>query len=171
MRQFKFKHLLVILFHTLILRLIAPFAVGLGVWFAKKAPVPTTHYGQDANIQRYVLPKWLNIFNTPDEHGWPMYEETVAKIYHKYGWRVAMWYNLGLRNQAQGWLWLFGYQVTEQQYKDNKATNYRLFNKFYNLGLFTVSFGWEVAKDHYKSHTTTGYYVIPDIGFGDKGVK
>ena len=86
MKQFKFKHLLVVLFHTFILRLVAPIIVLLGLPFAKKTSRKTTHYGQDPEVQRYVLPKWLGIFNTPDEDGWPMYEATVAKLYNKYGW-------------------------------------------------------------------------------------
>lgn len=157
------KNILVVLFHTFILRLAAPLAVFIGIWFAKKASHITTHYGQDPNIQRYVLPDWLSWFNTPDEMGWPMYEETVANIYNKYGWRTTLWYNLGLRNQAQGWLWKFGHEVSEQVYKDNKATDYRLLNDEYDLKLFTLRVGYEVAKDHYKTHTKSGYFAIPQI--------
>ena len=56
MKQFKFKHLLIVLFHTFILRLVAPVVVLLGLPFAKKAKRKTTHYGQDPDVQRYTLP-------------------------------------------------------------------------------------------------------------------
>lgn len=163
MKQFKFKHLLVVLFHTFILRLVTPIIVLLGLPFAKKAKRKTTHYGQDPDVQRYVLPKWLGILNTADEDGWPMYEATVAKLYNKYGWRFALWYNLGLRNQAQGFLWLFGWECSKELRDNNKLLNYSLLNKQYDVKLFKIVVGWEVARDHYLDYTTSGYYAIPQI--------
>jgi len=174
---------LVLLLHFL-LRFIAPIIVLVGVLFAKKATRKTTHYGQDPKIQRYVLPDWLSWFNSPDEDGWPMYEPTVAKLYNKFGWRFTMWYNLGTRNVAQGLLWKYGKEVDEDFYilkkeyekggRDNTIgavglrflkKKYKLRDKTWNLGLFKVVFGWEIAHDNYLSHTKTGYYAIPDISF------
>jgi hypothetical protein len=172
-----------LLFLHFLCRFIAPLAVGVGMFFAKKAGRLTTHYGQDPNIQRYVLPKWLSIFNTPDEEGWPMYEETISDMYYKRGWRFTMWYNLGLRNQTQGLLWLAGKEVSEDYYLTKRkwrkglvdtATIKNLYSyesdkglstKVWNLGLFSVVFSWEVAHDHYKDYTVSGYYAIPDISF------
>lgn len=175
-----FKLQLVLLLHFL-LRFIAPVVVLIGVFFAKKSNRVTTHYGQDPSIQRYVLPDWLSWFNTPDEDGWPMYEPTVVKLYNKYGWRFTMWYNLGTRNVGQGLLWKYGNEVDERVYNEMKlftkdkpssinvvwflATDGRFKVKVWNLGVFKVVFGCEIAHDHYHSHTTTGYYAIPDIGF------
>lgn len=165
MKQFKYYHLLVVLFHTFVLRLLSPFIVLLGLPFTEKATRKTTHYGQGYPypVQRYVLPKWLGIFNTPDEDGWPMYEPTVTKLYNKFGWRFTLWYNLGLRNQAQGFLWLFGYEVSKELRDNNKLLNYSLLNKEYDVKLFKVVVGWEVAVDHYLSHTKSGYYAIPQL--------
>ena len=151
------------LFHLFVLRLVAPVAVLVGVLFAQKAKRKTTHYGQDPNIQRYVLPKWMNILNDFGEDGWPMYEPTVAKIYNKFGWRVCMWYNLGLRNQAQAFLWKFGWECSKELRDANKASEYKLLNKEYNLGLFKVIVGFEVARDTYLDYTTSGYFAIPQI--------
>lgn len=170
----------VLLFHFL-LRFIAPFAVLVGVFFAKKAKRKTTHYGQDPDIQRYVLPEWLSWFNSPDEDGWPMYEPTVENLYNKYGWRFTMWYNLGTRNVGQGWLWKFGKEVSGS-YRVYKKTGElgektylvewlayeyenKLTSKVWDLGLFKVVFGFELAHDHYLSHTQTGHIAIPDISF------
>lgn len=163
MRQFKFKHLLAVLFHLFVLRLVAPVALLFAVIDAKKVKRKTTHYDQDPNIQRYILPKWWSWFNTPDEDGWPMYEPTVKKIYNKFGWRVCMWYNLGLRNQAQAFLWKFGWECSKELRDANKASGYKLLNKKYNLGLFKVIVGWEVAKDNYLDYTKSGFYSIPQI--------
>lgn len=170
---------LVLLLHFL-LRLVDPIVMLVGVFFAKKATRKTTHYGQDPDIQRYVLPNWLSWFNSPDEDGWPMYEPTVAKFYNKLGWRFTMWYNLGTRNVAQGLLWLFGKEVDQAFYLEHKKYNkgekaHHIYYEWkdenslndivWNLGLFKVVFGWEVCHDHYLSHTKTGYYAIPDISF------
>ncbi len=164
MKQFKFKHLLVVLFHTFILRLVTPIIVLLGLPFAKKAKRKTTHYGQDPDVQRYVLPKWLGIFNTPDEDlAGGMYEPTVKKIYEKFGAYICSVYWIGLRNQAQGFLWLFGWECSKELRDTNKESGYKLLNKEYNLGLFTVIVGWEICKDNYLDYTTSGYYAIPQI--------
>lgn len=162
MNKFTFWHVLAVLFHFL-LRFVTPVFVLIGVIFAKKSDRVTKHYGQDQLIQRYVLPRWLNWFNSPDEDGWPMYEPTVAKIYHSLGWRVALFYNLAFRNQAQGFLWLFGHEVTELVRNKNKEMNCTLLNKELDLKLFALIYGWEVAHDHYKTHTKTGYFAIPQI--------
>ena len=163
MKQFKWYHLVVVLFHTFILRLVTPIVVLLGLPFAKKANRKTTHYGQDPSIQRYVLPKLLSIFNDFGEDAFPLYEPTVKKIYDKFGWRVCMWYNLGLRNQAQGFLWLFGWECNKELRDNNKLLDYSLLNKQYNVKLFKVVVGWEVARDNYLDYTESGYYAIPHI--------
>lgn len=161
----------IVILHFL-LRFITPFIVMIGVFFAKKATRKTTHYGQDPEVQRYVLPKWLSWFNTPDEDGWPMYEPTVAKLYKKFGWRFTLWYNLGTRNQAQGLLWTRGKEVTEDDYLINKALKKNGFNSLdsteVNLGLFKLVFEWEIAHDHYRDYTNTGYYYIPKLSFKRK---
>lgn len=74
-----------------------------------------------------------------------------------------MWYNLGLRNQAQGFLWKFGWECSKELRDANKASGYKLLNKEYNLGLFKVIVGFEVARDHYLDYTTSGFYAIPQI--------
>lgn len=149
------------------LRFVTPFAVFIGVIFAQKAGRKTTHYGQDPDIQRYVLPKFLNWFNTPDEDGFPLYEPTVKKIYDKFGWRVCMFYNLGLRNQAQGFLWLSGQEVPARvrELTLSQQEFYGVTTGTVNLGFFKVHFGWETAHDHYRTHTDSGLYAIPDISF------
>lgn len=164
--KFRIKHALVVLFHTFILRPISPIVVLVGVFFAKKSNRVTTHYGQDPKIQRYVLPSWLGWFNTPDEDGFPLYEPTVKKIYDKFGWRVCMFYNLGLRNQAQGFLWNFGWECSENLRNKNKGSGYKILNTVVDLKLFNLKFyyGWEVARDHYKSHTKSGFLSIPQLG-------
>ena len=158
----------VVILHFL-LRFITPLIVLIGVFFAKKATRKTTHYGQDPDVQRYVLPKWLKIFNTPDEDGWPMYEPTVAKLYKKFGWRFTMWYNLGTRNQVQGLLWTRGYEVNQNDYKLNKILKdqgeYLFDHKEINFGLFRLVFEWEIAHDHYRDYTETGYFAIPKLSF------
>ena len=143
------------------LRLPTILVVAIGVWFAVKAPRKTTHYGQGYPypVQRYVLPKWLGIWNTPDEDGFPLYENTVKEIYDKYGWRTCLYYNLGLRNQCQGLLWTRGVEVQPEQVQEWKDKNWTILN----LGLFRIIFGYEVAKDHYLDYTTTGLFAIPRI--------
>lgn len=170
---------LVLLLHFL-LRFIAPIVVLVGVFFAKKATRKTTHYGQDPDIQRYILPRLLDILNDYGEDGWPHYEDTVAKLYDKFGWRFTMWYNLGTRNVAQGLLWKYGKEVDQAFYTEHKKYTkgenaHHIYYEWkdendlndvvWNLGLFKVVFGFEIAHDHYLSHTKTGYYAIPDISF------
>lgn len=164
--NFNIKHVVVVLFHTLVLRLLAPVVVLGGVFLAKKSKRTTSHYGQDPKIQRYVLPKFLGWFNDKGEDGFPLYEPTVKKIYDKWGWRVCMWYNLGLRNQAQGFLWNFGWECSENLRNKNKDANYSILNKVIDLKLFGLKFyyGWEVARDHYKTHTKSGFLSIPQMG-------
>jgi len=172
----------IVILHFL-LRFVTPLIVLIGVFFAKKATRKTTHYGQDPEVQRYVLPKWLSWFNTFDEDGWPMYEETVANIYNKYGWRVALYYNLGLRNQAQGLLWTRGVEVDENYRRLSKIENpsmeekvafnflqakYKLQESTLNVGLFKIVFEFEIAKDHYLDYTKTGYLAIPNLTFKGK---
>lgn len=174
MKNFTLKHLFVVLFHLFILRLVAIAVVAFAVLLSftglnlltRKAKRKTTHYGQGTpplDVQRYVLRGLLGIFSSCDEDGWPMYEKTVASVYNKFGWRGALFYNLGLRNQAQGWLWLFGYEVTEQAYLNNKLLDYKLMNKDIDLKLFKLRYGWEIAHDHYRDYTTTGFYAIPQL--------
>jgi len=163
----------IVILHFL-LRFITPLIVLIGVFFAKKATRKTTHYGQGYPypIQRYVLPKWLSWFNTPDEDGWPMHEETVANLYKKFGWRFVLWYNLGTRNQAQGLLWTRGKEVTKGDYLFNKTLNEKGLSSMasteINLGLFKIVFEFEIAKDHYLDYTKTGYFAIPNLTFKGK---
>jgi hypothetical protein len=169
----------IVILHFL-LRFITPLIVLVGVFFAKKATRKTTHYGQDPDVQRYVLPKWLSWFNTFDEDGWPMYEDTVAKLYKKFGWRVALYYNLGLRNQAQGLLWTRGVEVSEYYRMLHRKghlnpeemghfnflkEDYNLQESTLNLGLFKIVFEFEIARDHYLDYTETGFYAIPNLTF------
>jgi len=158
----------IVILHFL-LRFVTPLIVLIGVLFAKKATRKTTHYGQDPDVQRYMLPDWLSWFNTPDEDGWPMYEETVANLYKKFGWRFTLWYNLGTRNQAQGLLWTRGKEVTKGDYLFNKTLNEKGLNSMasteINLGLFKIVFEFEIARDHYLDYTKTGYFAIPNLTF------
>lgn len=172
----------IVILHFL-LRFVTPLIVLIGVFFSKKATRKTTHFGQDPEVQRYVLPKWLYWFNTPDEDGWPMYEPTVAKLYKKFGWRFTLWYNLGLRNQAQGLLWTRGKEVEEWFRKEHKVhlkggtahylyyeycNDYSLNDTTINFGLFKLVFEWEIAHDHYRDYTKTGYLAIPNLTFKRK---
>jgi hypothetical protein len=121
-------------------------------------------------MQRYTLPKAFKWLLTPDEDlAGGMYEPTVKKIYDKYGWWICSVYWIGLRNQVQGLLWARGKEVTEDDYLLNKAMKKNGFNSLdsaeVNLGLFKLVFEWEIAHDHYRDYTETGYFAIPKLSF------
>lgn len=164
MKKFKIKHFVVVLFHLLILRILVIPLAFIACTFIKKTNRKTSHYGQDVSVQRYELPTIFSWMSTPDEDlAGGMYEPTVKKIYDKFGTYLCSVYWIGLRNQAQGFLWLFGWECSKELRDNNKILNYSLLNREYDVKLFKIVVGWEVAVDHYLSHTKSGYYAIPRI--------
>lgn len=162
------KHILIVILHFF-LRFVTPFIVPIALLFAKKTDRVTKHYGQDPDMQRYTLPKVFSFLMTFDEDlAGGMYEPTVEKIYNRFGWYICSWYWIGIRNQCQGLLWTQGFEVTELEYTLKKALGYAPQDKFptrqINLYWFTLVFEYEICHDHYRSHTTTGYYCIPKMG-------
>lgn len=164
MKKFKWYHLVVVLFHLLLLRILVIPLAFVACVFMRETDRKTSHYAQDPNIQRYKLPSIFSWMSTPDEDlAGGMYEPTVKKIYEKFGAYICSVYWIGLRNQAQGFLWLFGWECSKELRDNNKLLNYSLLNKQYDVKLFKIVVGWEVTRDHYLDYTTSGYYAIPQI--------
>jgi hypothetical protein len=173
----------IVILHTL-LRIPVVFIVPFAMLFARKTDRKTTHYTQDGTMQRYTLPKAFKWLLTPDEDlAGGMYEPTVKKIYDKYGWWICSVYWIGLRNQAQGLLWTRGKEVELWFRKEHKihlsgGTAHYLYYEYCNdhslndttisLGLFKLVFEWEIAHDHYRDYTETGYFTIPKLSFKGK---
>ena len=57
----------------------------------------------------------FKIFDLPDEPGITLYEPTVAKIYRRFGWYGAVYYNLAFRNVGHGWFSMFRQELGEVQ--------------------------------------------------------
>jgi hypothetical protein len=48
--------------------------------------------------------RWpFHVFDLPDEPSIGQYEPSVHDIYKRYGWHVAVWYQLAFRNVGHGW--------------------------------------------------------------------
>lgn len=165
--KFGLKHVIAVIIHTVILRGISLPLSLIVCLFMNRSNRITTHYGQDPTQQRYRLPKWFKWMETPDEDlAGGMYEPTVKKIYDKFGTYWCSVYWIGLRNQAQGFLWNYGWECSENLRNKNKDSGYKILNTIVDLKLFNLKFyyGWEVARDHYKSHTKSGFLSIPQLG-------
>lgn len=109
-----------------ILSLFTPILMLLALPFIRWDKEPTTviryemlSYGAPAvpiehTYIRGNLPKFLSWLETPDERlPGGLYEETVKKVYDKYGKYVCSWYWLGLRNQLMGFAAALGQKTTD----------------------------------------------------------
>lgn len=131
-----------LLFHFL-LRFVTPIFAVFAVATAKKVNVD----GKECKKVR----DYLSWFDTPDENGMPFgrYEPTVVKIEKLFGGAVADWYWLGLRNQAQGFLWQKARLVPKKMKEMNIAEkiNHRMFNeRILSVGKYNLIAGWETVK-------------------------
>lgn len=55
----------------------------------------------------------FSVFALPDEPSIGQYEPTVHRVYKRFGWYVAVWYQMALRNVGHGWpyKWAQHYEV------------------------------------------------------------
>jgi hypothetical protein len=54
-------------------------------------------------IPSIVATGMFGIFDLPDEPSIGQYEPTVHRIYRRFGWHIAVWYQMALRNVGHGW--------------------------------------------------------------------
>lgn len=153
----------VVLILIQILRPVVFFLMPIILLFAKSTTQETTHYGQPP-IKRYRLPKWLSVFETPDEHlPGGLYEPTVFKMYEKWGWFITSWYWIGLRNVLHGWQWRFGIEIPKKMrdLTQSERDMFRIWEKEYVVGPIKFLFGWRSKNDHYLSYTKSGHFAVP----------
>jgi hypothetical protein len=150
-------------FLTFLWRLVAPIVVPAFLLFAKKTAIATTHYAQP-QVQRYLLPKFLQWAETPDEHlPGGLYEPTVLKIYQRFGWFVCSWYWLALRNVGSGIVWNDGKEVPAK-IRDMSAEDQAKFGvheKRTLLWRLAILTGWEVTRDWHSTKTDQGFWATP----------
>lgn len=143
--------------------------------FAKPTDAKTTHNNQP-DIQRYRLPKWLRVFETPDEHlPGAMYEPTVKKIYDRFGWYCTSVYWIGLRNPGQGIVWNDGHEVPKKikDMSELEKKLYGVYRKEKIIGPLKIIYGWETTRDWYSTKTTDGIWATPHftVRWVGKGAK
>ena len=112
---------------------------------------------------------WLE---TPDDLLSPygLYEPTVYKIYNKCGKFIGDWYWLGIRNQAQGFLWKFG-KPTPKRFREmteEEIIQYGVWEKRFTCGKIALIAGWEHAHNKYRLYMKelgywTPYWAIPRV--------
>lgn len=92
--------------------------IGMLLGQIKRGPKSRTQWaGTGITIKGSVVPTeeiesiicnnlWV-IFDLPDEPSIGQYEPTVYAIYKRFGWAVAVWYQMSFRNVGLGFLFLF----------------------------------------------------------------
>lgn len=84
---------------------IVPFLLPFIKWTEGEQP---EQWGAHPTI-RGKLPKWLSWFETPDMPlPGGLYEDTVNKVFLKYGKVICAWYWIGLRNRVHGFAKFLG---------------------------------------------------------------
>lgn len=101
------------------------------------------------------LKAFWSIYQLVDDPGIGLYEATVAKIYHKFGWAATVYYQLALRNVAQGWPAKFAVKyVVPVSAKDRTWKT-----------IFGIRYGWKQYRDWVAERETgvARYYSVPDF--------
>ena len=146
--------------------------VGMAIGKIAKGPMQLGHwsgayhngteiiYGVPVESLKVAPGFWSN-FDIPDETGITLYEATVAKIYRRFGWWAAVYYNMAFRNVGQGWLAKF--KVTFPPHTEPPAAEEIHSTKF------GIKFGTKVYRD-WRSYPELGafngahsWYGIPDL--------
>ena len=115
----------------------------------------------------YKVPRLLSWLATPDDldiHLMGRYEPTVFNIEERFGWFIASWYWLSVRNVFHGFIWsIDGKEVpnylallTPEQQKE-----YGVFRKETKFLVFKIITGWVVHKDPYSVYTDNGFWANP----------
>ncbi len=145
---------------------IVPFAL----LFARKATKEEVEgklpYNHSPEIQRYVLPDWLEWVNTPDDF-LPActYEPTMLKMYHRFGWFITSWWNLSFRNTMMYLTWGMAKPVTGYWYtlSDEEKQEKGLFDNHYHFLGLTLKVGY-VSYRNWKNYKNLGMFVsVPRI--------
>lgn len=125
----------------------------LFVWFIKKDKEPSLgSYPTDLRIKynciiRGDLPKLLRWGQPVDDRfPGPMYEPLIEKIYLKYGFTAASWWNGAIRNQMFGLAAAIGKPTTDyapevNNWKRDDVWAIRIPTPFYNIVA-----GWQIYK-------------------------
>lgn len=144
---------------------IVPFAL----LFARKATKEEVEgklpYNHSPEIQRYVLPDWLEWVNTPDDFLVPYYEPTMLKIHNKLGWRVAAWINLSFRNTCMSFSWQMCIPVSNYWalLTEEEKTQKGLFDNHYNFLGLTLKVGYVSYRNWKGTHGGSKFLAVPRI--------
>lgn len=160
---------------------VIPIPAAVVCLYARKTDEKTTHYGQP-DIQRFVLPWWLEWAGTPDEHlPGAMYEPTVKKLYDKFGWYWTSVYWIGWRNPGNGIVWDDGREVPKKikVMTEAEMAEHGVWRKTKVWGRLKVMYGWETVRDWYGTKTPKGedgfggWWAVPHftVRLADKGAK
>jgi len=140
----------------------APILVFFALFTAKKVSDLNIHNYQ-INIPRYKLPSFLGWMETKDELlPGDISIQAVSDIYLKWGWFIAGWYWLGLRNTGSI-LWYFGKEAPNYLacMTPEQESQYGIYQNEHKLGFIKILTGWNVYRDWYSVYTNDGFWATP----------
>jgi hypothetical protein len=90
--------------------------------------------------------------------------QAVSDIYLKWGWFMASWYWLGIRNTGSI-LWYIGKPAPTYLaiMSDEQKQEYGIYQTVRVLGIFKLITGWNVYRDWYSTFTNNGFWATPYI--------
>lgn len=153
--------------------LIAPVAVAVGMLTRQIKPGQDRVLGQwggaywvngEQKLGRLVFPiestGWFSIYSMPDEPGLGLYEKTVSGIYDSWGWYVTVYYQLALRNIAQGWSYQW---AVHGPYVPAPERTWTIFGLRYGYKQYEDWKGYSQAEVLANAFAERKFYCVPDF--------
>lgn len=156
-------------FCELAFRFMAPFVIPFMLLFRQKATVeeyaPSLPYQNGIDIQRYKFPKVLDCMEVQDDWNFPSYEPAMLKLYNKWGWWVATYVNLALRNVGSGLMWQLAIPVSDYwvHLSDEEKQSKGLFDNDYSLGRVVLKVGFVTYRNWKGKYGGSKFLAVPRI--------